>query len=529
MQKSVESMAGSKQTITADGVVGILLDRAKRHPDKEALTFGETRISYAGLRGRARAIAWQLRSAGIKAGDRVGLFFPNHPDYVASFFALAGLGATIVPINPLLKSEEISHILSDSGAKLLVLHQAGLQEASAAVETAPGVKQMLVSPCVPAEFEGDPLLQSVKIERLTQLSDPPHAIDWPVSIDTKKDLAVLVYTSGTTGKPKGAMLTHHNVLSIFPSRLDMFDFNENDVCLAALPLCHIYGLTVVMMGSLSKGARLVIMPRFEAATALQLLASEKVTVLPAVPAMYQFLLFEYDKTPVDLSALRLCFAGASALAPEVLRKIESTFGAPVMEGYGLTESSCAATINPLHGPRKVGSIGPALPGLEIAIVDAGGSHLPPGQDNVGEIIIYGPNVMQGYHNQPEATSEVLRNGWLHTGDLGYKDEDGYIYIVGRQKEMIIRGGQNIYPREIEEVLLRMAGVVDATVIGVPDELMGERVKAFVVPAKQAALTTDSVKEHCAKALAEYKVPRLIEFVEALPRNSTGKVLKRLLS
>lgn len=518
-----------EQSISADGVISILLDRSKRHPDKEALTCGETRISYASLSGRAQAIAWQLRQAGVQKGDKVGLFFPNHPDYVASFFAVAGLGATIVPINPLLKSEEISHILADSGAKVLVLHQVGLKEAIAAVNHVPALTHILVSPAVPEESVAN--IEQIKVESLTDQTSPSTALSWPAAVNVEKDLAVLVYTSGTTGKPKGAMLTHKNVLSIFPSRLDMFELGESDVCLAALPLCHIYGLTVVMMGTLSKGARLVIVPKFEAAAVLQTLSREKVTVLPAVPSMYQFLLMEYEKNAFDLSALRICFAGASALAPEVLHKVEKSFGAPVMEGYGLTESSCAATINPLNGPRKIGSVGPALPGLQIEIFDKHGKSLPPGKANVGEIVISGPNIMQGYHNQPEATAAVVKNGWFHTGDLGYKDEDGYIFIVGREKEMIIRGGQNIYPREIEEVLLRMSDVVDAAVIGVPDQLMGERVKAFVVvlPAAKSSITSDAVKEHCAQFLAEYKVPRLVEFIDALPRNSTGKVLKRLLS
>jgi long-chain acyl-CoA synthetase len=531
MQKSVETMALSlEQSISADGVIGILLDRSKRHPDKEALTVGDTRISYGALAERARAIAWQLRQCGIQPGDRVGLFFPNHPDYVASFFAVAGLGATIVPINPLLKSEEISHILSDSGTKILVLHQSGIKEATSAVEQLSVLTHLLVSPAVPSNFSG--VAVRVKVESLTDLTDAPNSFSWPETVKTDRDIAVLVYTSGTTGKPKGAMLTHKNVLSIFPSRLDMFDLGEADVCLAALPLCHIYGLTVVMMGTLSKGARLVIVPKFEAAAVLQILTREKVTVLPAVPSMYQFLLMEHEKNPCDLSALRICFTGAAALAPQVLHKIEKCFGAPVMEGYGLTESSCVATINPLHGPRKIGSVGPALPGLQIEIADKNGKPLPPGKDNVGEIIISGPNVMQGYHGQKEATAQVLKNGWFHTGDLGYKDGDGYIFIVGREKELIIRGGQNIYPREIEEVLLRMQGIADAAVIGVPDELMGERVKAFVVKAPAGApapLTVESIKEHCAAILAEYKVPRLVEFVDSLPRNSTGKVLKRLLS
>lgn len=526
MTNSLETAAIPHPDKETQNIFDLLLVQATSRPQKQAVVMPQSNsLTYAELMARCKAVAKQLSEHGVRKGDRVGLLFPNHPDYMASFFAILSLGATIVPINPLLKSPEIAHILADSGTVTLIVHQDSLPEALKSQQQEPKLANIFISPSLPDNL---PAANGLKLIALTDKSLAETSTSWQTKVQPE-DVALLVYTSGTTGKPKGAMLSHRNLLSVFPARLDLFDIDEPDRTLAVLPMCHIYGIIMLMIGTISKGATLVMLPKFDAASALQLIQQERVTLVPAVPAMYQFMIMESEKNNYDTSSVRLCLSGGASLPLPLIKKIESLFGAPLIEGYALTETACAATINLLHGPRKPGSIGPALPGLHIKIVGDTGLELPPGPEHVGELWIKGPNVMLGYYKQEAATREAIKDGYFATGDLGYKDADNYFYIVGRKKEMIIRGGQNIYPREIEEVLARMEGIADAAVIGVPDEFMGERVKAIIVPKGTAELTAESVKAFCADNLAEYKVPRLVEFRSELPRNSTGKVLKRLLS
>jgi long-chain acyl-CoA synthetase len=511
---------------SVSGVANLLDFRARTHGAKEAVVCNGNRVSYSQLCGRSRAIGNQLRKHGIKFGDRVALFLPNGIDFVATFFAVLGLGAVVVPINPLLKPDEISHILQDSEASVLVVHDALANAALQTLANAPHLKSVILAGAVDVGASSR-IPQTVKVDELS-IGTAAENGDWPVVIQPETDLGVLVYTSGTTGKPKGAMLTHHNLLSVFPSRLDLFDVGEHDKCLATLPLCHIYGMTVVMIGTIARGAAMVVMPKFEAKNALDLIDRESVTILPAVPAMYSMMLGELEQGGFDVSTIRVCFSGGSPLSTELLPKIENAFGAPVIEGYALTETACVATINPLHGARKIGSVGPAVPGVQIGIFHESGNQLSHGEDQIGEIAVKGPNVMVGYYKQPVASSEVLKDGWFLTGDLGYRDADNYIFIVGRKKELILRGGANVYPREVEDVIMQLSGIREVAVIGVPDERMGERVKAIVVADGSLPLTEDDVKAHCAEHLADYKVPRIVEFAGGLPRNSTGKILKRLL-
>ncbi len=507
------------------GLIGLLLNTVGRSPDAQAVISAETCYTYQQLERRSRAVAYQLSKLGVSRGDKVGLLFPNGAEFVAAFLGVCGLGATVVPVNPLLKSEEISHILSDSEAKCLVVHERALAEVTAAVATVPALESIVVSNSTTPLSADD----RVAYLPLTELAEPPSAMAWPVAVDSSKDLAVLVYTSGTTGKPKGAMLTHDNLLFAVGAAANAFNIDRKDSLLAVLPLCHIYGLTVVMLGTIAGGGRLVVLEKFEAKSALRTLAEQKITVLPAVPTMYQFMLMEMEHTSYDLSQLRACISGAASLPVEIFAKIESQFGAPLIEGYGLTEVSCVASFNRLDGVRKIGSVGFPFDKVEVSLFDRNGEHLPYGREHVGEIAIKGPNVMAGYYRQKDATAESIKDGWFFTGDLAYRDEDGYLFIVGRKKELIIRGGQNIYPREIEEVIARLSSVVEVAVIGVPDRLMGERVKAVVVKRAGTSLNGEAVKAFCAEHLAEYKVPRLVEFVDLLPRNSSGKILKRLLN
>ncbi len=515
----------------ATDIFGVLFKQAELSPQKEALVFQNERYTYSDILNRAAAVAEQLKLSGVKKADKVGLLFPNYPDYIASFFAVCGLGATVVPINPLLKSEEIAHILTDSHAETLIVHESSLDEAL----KAEGLKDLLKTVIVgdgekigaQAMAAVDCVPNGLKAECLNKSKTASKGFKWETKIEPH-DLALLVYTSGTTGKPKGAMLTHFNLLSVFPSRLDIFDISYSDKLLAVLPMCHIYGIAVLMIGSFACGATLVMLPKFECAPALQMIEQERVSIVPAVPTMYQFLLLELEKTRYDLSSVRICFCGAAPLPLEVIEAVERQFGAALIEGWGMTETSCVATINPLKGTRKPGSVGLCLPGVEVIIVDDDGNRLPAGPENVGELWIKGSNIMSGYYLQDEENSKCIKDGWFATGDLGWEDEDAYLYIVGRKKEMIIRGGQNIYPREIENVISRLQGVIESAVLGVPDKFMGERVKAVIVTEAGSTLTEEQVKEFCAERLAEYKVPRLVEFRPNLPKNSTGKVLKRLL-
>lgn len=529
----MKTMSTTKSEVNAhhwpSNTIGETLSvQAKKRPDAEAIVFGSTRINYASLHARSQAIEEQLNELGLSKSERVGVLYPNHPDFIPIFFAVVNIGAVVVPINPMLKSNEIAHILSDSGARAVIVHE----NLRAEVEGALGQLDALEWLIVAAENDSEPptAVQSErpKIVLLTSRLKPQREMKPACELDPATDLALLVYTSGTTGKPKGAMLTHHGMMCVFPFNIfSSLNFTDTDRIIGLLPMCHIYGIGALVCTPMAMGSTVVIMSKFEPASALKCLESERITVVPGVPTMYQFMLMEYDKNKVELPSLRLCMSAAAPVSPELLERIHRDFGAQVAEGYGMSETAGGGTVNP-PGSGKRGSIGKAIPGVSLAIIDDSGTPVSPGKENVGEIAIQGTCVMLGYHNQPEASAEAIVDGWLRTGDLGCMDEDGYVYIVGRKKELIIRGGQNIYPRELEEVILRMEGVVDVAVIGVPDEFMGERVKAFVVTGPGASVTEESVKQHCEQHLAPYKVPRLIEFISQLPRNSTGKILKRLL-
>lgn len=505
-----------------------LVSSAAKYTEKQAIVFSGGATTYGELLERTNTVALQLESLGIGKGDRVALLFPNHPEFVSCFFAVVGIGGVVVPVNPLLKAEEIEHILCDSGAKALLVHGSCLTETQTAISGSSSLRHVIVASALPGTL--DSVFPSrVSAHHLT--ADRRCGLDVvPKTDSSAEDLALIVYTSGTTGKPKGALLTHANIASVMPLPL-LSDCNvdHHDRWLAMLPLCHIYGLGVIVFSTVALGATVAILEKFDPALALSTIEKEKITLVPAVPSMYQFMLMEMASKQYDLSSVRICFSGAAALSTDLLEQVGRAFAAPVVEGYALSETSCGATINPIHA-RKVGTVGKALNGLEIAIFDDGGVMLPDGPEHVGEIAIKGPNIMRGYHNQPEATAEVLRDGWFFTGDLGFCDHEGYVSIVGRKKELIIRGGQNIYPREVEDVIARMTGVREVAVIGIPDSYMGERVKAIVVRLAESEPSDEAVKDFCARHLAPYKVPRLVEFRdEPLPRNSTGKVLKRLLS
>ncbi len=501
------------------------------HKDREFLYFEGKSYSFAQVHELALRLASLLAREGVARGERVAVYLYNSPEFVVSLLALNYLGAVVVPVNPLLKKDEISHIVHDASAFALLTESHLL--AHVAPETIDSLHFHLVfnrdtSVETAVENAFNSPAGSIRIN-VAALEELDGALPRPsLALSQADDAALIVYTSGTTGKPKGAVLSFGNVaytVSTYPTR---FHLLETDRLLGILPLCHLYGLLVVLAGALRAGASITLMRQFDADKAALLLKERRITVLSAVPTMHQFILLSLDKLGISLPDLRLITTGGAAISLELLKQVEETFSVPVLEGYALTETSVIATLNPVDN-RKAGSVGPGFDLLTIMIQDENGAPLSPGKTNVGEVCIAGPCVMSGYWQNPEATAAAIVNGFLRTGDLGYLDEDGYLYIVGRSKELIVRGGMNIYPREVENVISQLPQVAEVAVFGIPDRFMGERVKACIVLKPNLSLTAEQVQSYCGEHLADYKMPRTIDFVASLPRNSTGKVLKRLLS
>ena len=485
-----------------------------RFPDKPAVIAGDVRISYIELAQAVERLAAGLQGLGIEPGDRVALVMPNCPQFTMTYFAVTRLGAVAVPFNPMLTPEEAGYVVADSGAKAIV-----------AVEpTAPlavGLAQRISSLEHAIVAGGGPVEGALSFEKLAA-TEPGDLVAPP----GRDDLAALLYTSGTTGRPKGAMLSHGNLLSNAEACLEAIDLNDRDIILAVLPYFHSYGALVCMILPVVAGITAVVLPKFESLPVLEALERERVTFFPGVPSMFAVLAAVKTERSFDLSALRKCISGGAPLTEPVLRGFEARWGGVLLEGYGPTEASpvvsCARSVE----TRKIGSVGPPLPGVEVSIRDDDGGELPVGE--VGEIWVRGPNVMQGYWNAPEQTAETLRDGWLLTGDLGKVDEDGDLYIVDRKKDLIIVGGLNVYPREVEDCILQMPQVRDAAVVGMKSPMHGERVRACLELHEGATLDPHDVIEHCSRHLAHYKVPRWVDIFEQLPRNAVGKVLKRQL-
>jgi long-chain acyl-CoA synthetase len=498
-------------------LVSVLSESALRRPDNVAIRFLGKSTTYAELWEQVRRTATVLAERGVGAGDRVAMLLPNVPAFPVTYYAAQFLGAVAVPVHALLKAEEIEYVLRDSGAKVLVC---------AAVLLGEGAKG--------AELAGVPVLGvmdggDAAVDRLDLLAAAAEPASLPAQRDPM-DVAVILYTSGTTGKPKGAMLAHISlVMNVETAITESFEIREDDVTIACLPLFHTFGQTVVMNCAFRVGATMVIMPRFDGPGALDLLIQEKVTQFVGVPTMYIALL-EAAKKDERRPNLRSALSGGSAMPLAVLEKFEEVFQVRVLEGYGLTETSPVATFNQKNWPTKPGTIGRPIWGVDadIAAADVEGriELLPTGE--LGEIVVRGHCVMLGYLNRPEDTAAVMVDGWFRTGDLGTRDEDGYLTIVDRKKDMVLRGGYNVYPREVEEVLLRCPGVAQVAVVGVPHETHGEEVAAVVVREEGHDVTADDVRAYGKAHLAAYKYARRIEFVDALPLGPSGKVLKREL-
>jgi long-chain acyl-CoA synthetase len=499
-------------------IASILAESATRYPDNTAVVIGDMRLSYAQLWGHTKQYAAVLREKGVQPGDKVALLLPNTPHFPLAYFGALALGAVAVPVHALLKAEEIEYVLSDSGSKLLVCAAPLLGEGAKGAELA-GV------PVIAVMDGGD-----ASIERIDELAPKATPIDALVQRDPD-DTAVILYTSGTTGKAKGAELSHFNVImNVGVGVQHSFDLGAEDVVLGCLPLFHTFGQTVAMNMTFYVGGSIVLLPRFDGAEALRLLVDEKCTVFMGVPTMYIGLL-EAAKTSDLRPQLKMALSGGAALPLAVLEKFKEVFGTYVFEGYGLTETSPVATFNQKSFEPRPGTVGKAIWGVDVEVAKAELDDrielLPPGE--LGEIVIRGHNIFKGYLNKPEATAEAIVDGWFRSGDLGDKSEDGYIRILDRKKDMVLRGGYNVYPRDVEEVLLRHPVVGQVAVIGLPDPQYGEEVVACVVrdPAGGEA-TEQDVIDWSKEQLAAYKYPRRVIFVDALPLGPSGKVLKREL-
>jgi long-chain acyl-CoA synthetase len=487
-------------------LASVLTESARRDGDAVAIKLDDAELTYSQLDGASAHVAGLLKSKGVEPGDRVGIMLPNVPYFPVVYYGALRLGAVVVPMNVLLKGREVKFYLEDPEAKVLFAWHDFADAAEQGASEA-GTELVLVEP---GEFED--VVGSA--EAITEVAD--RAGD---------DTAVILYTSGTTGTPKGAELTHDNLTSNVEAILDsLIQIEPDDVVLGALPLFHSFGQTCGLNSCIAAGGTLSLIPRFDPDKAFEIIERDRVTIFEGVPTMYVAMLHADKADSADTSCLRLCVSGGSAMPGEVLRAFEDKFGCKILEGYGLSETSPVASFNHPDRERKVGSIGTPIAGVEMRAVDDDGNEVDQGE--VGEIAIRGPNVMKGYWRKDDATSEVMQDGWFLTGDMAKIDEDGYFFIVDRKKELIIRGGYNVYPREVEEALYGHPAVQEVAVVGVPDDRLGEEVGAAVVLKSGEDASADELREYAKGEVANYKYPRKIWLVDELPKGPTGKILKR---
>jgi long-chain acyl-CoA synthetase len=487
-------------------LASIVAESAERSPESPAIRLGDFKLSYRGLDDGSARLATLLREKGLEQGDRVGVMLPNVPQFPIVYYGVLRAGGIVVPMNVLLKRREIAFYLEDSGAKLLLAWHGFAEEAREGAAEA-GAELIEVEP-------------SAFAAAMAAVEPTPGLAD-----TAEDDTAVILYTSGTTGKPKGAELTHANLSrNAEVSSRTTCEIDAGDVVLGALPLFHSFGQTVGMNASLRVGACLTLVPKFDPGEALETMQRDKVTHFYGVPTMFGALLHHPERENYDTSSLRTCITGGASMPVEVLRGFEQTFGAIVLEGYGLSETSPVSSSNHPDKERKPGSIGTPIEGVEMRVVDE--DDKPVEQGEVGEIVIRGHNIMKGYWQRPDATGEAMRGGWFHSGDMARTDEEGYFYIVDRKKDLIIRGGYNVYPREVEEVLYEHPKIREAAVVGVPHDEWGEEIGAAVVLHEGEQLSPEEVSAYVKDRIAAYKYPRIVWFLDDLPKGPTGKILKR---
>ncbi|KML39486.1 fatty acid--CoA ligase family protein [Cytobacillus firmus] len=504
-----------------------LHETAIKMGDKTAYYFMDQSSTYAELDGAVTKFADGLSKLGVKKGDHIALLLGNSPHFVIGLHGALRLGATVIPINPIYTPDEIGYIVNNGDVKAVVTLDLLVPLIEKMHQALPEVENYIICDTPQgqaSEQDLSALSAFSKMKSFTQLIASGD-IGFKGPELKEDDTAVILYTSGTTGKPKGAMLTHKNLYSNAKDVSDYLHMNENDRVITTLPMFHVFCLTVALNAPLMNGATILIDPKFSPKEIFRLAKKYEPTVFAGVPTMYNFLLQYEDGNPEDLKSLRLCISGGAAMPVALLHGFEKKFNVIVSEGYGLSEASPVTCFNPLDKPRKAGSIGQSIMNVENKVVSELGEEVSVGE--VGELIVRGPNVMKGYYKLPEETAATIRDGWLYTGDLAKRDEEGYFYIVDRKKDLILVGGYNVYPREVEEVLYNHAEVVEAAVLGVPDPNLGEAVKCYVVT-NNPQLTEELLLAYCAEHLARYKVPSSIEFLEELPKNTTGKILRRAL-
>ena len=506
----------------------IIIESAKRFPDETALINNEERISYRDLRKQVLSVAAYLKSIGVGRGDTVALMCGNMPEFTIAYFGVLASGATLVTLNSLLVADEIAYQLENSQSVGVISEAESLEavlEGASRAECCEWI--VLADRIVPAEAQGAQV--QAKLGDLLEKFDPLQRCE----LTNPDDTAVILYTSGTTGHPKGAELTHFNLWENARQISErLFAANDGEISLigpghvaiAALPLYHTFGQTCVQNALLTNGGAVTYLKRFDPEDCAKIIARDRVTILDAVPTIYTALLHCDSVDPSSLQCLSYGVSGGAALPLEVRSAFEAKFKMELQEGYGLTETSPVASAQVRWRERKIGSIGCPIEGVEMKIFDDDDNEVSPGSE--GEVVIRGRNIMKGYLNQPEATAKVMRNGWFHSGDVGKMDEEGHFYIVDRKKDMIIRGGYNVYPREVEEVLYAHPDIAEACVIGVPDEKYGEEVKAVVTLMPSAKTAPEEIVEYCKKHVAAYKYPRVVEVVAEIPKGPTGKILKR---
>jgi long-chain acyl-CoA synthetase len=495
----------STNSMSATNLASLLVDSARERAQRTAIKLDDVEVSYEQLDEGSAQVAALLKTKGVSPGDRVGIMLPNVPHFALAYYGVLRAGGVVVPMNVQLKGREVSFYLSDPDARLLFAwHE--VAEAAELGASQTGTELITVGP---GEFE----------KLLAQGDADPELVE-----RAGDDTAVILYTSGTTGKPKGAELTHDNLLKNARVSSRLAEASEDAIVLGALPLFHSFGQTCGLNATLSVGGCISMIPRFTPGKALEIIQRDRVTVFQGVPTMFTAMLHHDGREDIDTSSLRLCISGGAAMPVEVMQGFEDAFDCKVLEGYGLSETSPVASFNHPDRERKPGSIGTPIEGVEIKVLSEDGQELEQGE--VGELAIRGHNVMKGYWKRPDATEEAIVDDWFHTGDLGKVDEDGYFFIVDRKKEMIIRGGYNVYPREIEEVFYEHPAVLEVAVVGIPDKKMGEEVGAAVVLMQGQQVDEEELKAYIKDEVASYKYPRRIWFVDELPKTATGKILKR---